>query len=142
MDFEGLDVLDLFSGTGSISYEFASRGVREVVAVENNFKCVSFIKQNLDVLKINTVKLIRMSVHEYIQKSQRTFDVVFADPPYDMPHLDRLPDELLSRKLLKPEGFFILEHGVSNNFSQHPLFFEKRVYGSVNFSFFKPSDES
>lgn len=140
VDFEGLEVLDLFSGTGSISYEFVSRGAKEVVAVENNFKCTGFISHNMEILKTDAIRLIKMSVHEYLLKCTRRFDVIFADPPYDMPRLERFPDEVLSRNLLKPDGFFILEHGASNNFSEHPLFFEKRVYGSVNFSFFKGPD--
>jgi len=74
-------------------------------------------------------------------KCTRTFDIIFADPPYDMPHLDKFAEAVLMHNLLKPDGLFILEHGASNDFSDHPFFFEKRVYGSVNFSFFKAPDQ-
>lgn len=135
-DFDDIEVLDLFSGTGSISYEFVSRGAREVVAVENNFKCLEFIKKNIEVLKIQNIKVLRMSAHEFVKACSKKFDVVFADPPYDMPNIVEFVENLISKDLLYPDGILIVEHSSSFNFSNMPGFTESRSYGSVNFSFF------
>ena len=135
-DFSELEVLDLFSGTGSIAYEFISRGVIDVVAVENHYKCVEFIKNNINILQIDNLKVVRMSAHEFINVCKRQFDIIFADPPYDMPHIPQFVENLRLKNLLKPNGIFILEHAATYNFSEIPGFIEKRSYGSVNFSFF------
>lgn len=135
-DFNEIEVLDLFSGTGSISYEFVSRGVKDVIAIENNFKCLAFIKKNIDVLKIDNIKVVRMSVHEFLNVCSKKFDIIFADPPYDMPNMIPFVENVISKNLLYPEGIFIVEHSSSYNFSEMPSFTEKRSYGSVNFSFF------
>jgi len=135
-DYDGLEILDLFSGTGSISYEFVSRGVKDVVVIENNFKCLEFIKNNINILKIDNIKVVRMNVHEFLKVCTKKFDIIFADPPYDMPNLLQFVENVKSKNILKPEGIFILEHSSMHNFSEFPGFTEKRSYGSVNFSFF------
>ena len=135
-DFDDIEVLDLFSGTGSISYEFVSRGAKEVIAIENNFKCLEFIKNNIAVLKIENIKVVRMSAHEFLKVCSKKFDIIFADPPYDMPNITEFVENVISKNLLYPEGLLIIEHSSAFNFSNMPGFTESRSYGSVNFSFF------
>lgn len=137
IDFEECVVLDLFAGTGSISYEFASRGVRRVVSVEMSDKHLDFIhkiRQELGLAKI--VYPIKMNVFRYIQQGKEKFDVVFADPPYEMKELPQLPELVMSSNLLNDNGIFILEHSAKQDFSQEPNFMEHRQYGNVNFSLF------
>jgi len=136
IDFNDIVVLDLFAGTGSISYEFISRGVKELICVENNFKCIDFIKTNISLLNIDNMKLVRMSVHEFLKICTRKFDIIFADPPYDMANMRLFVEKIKTYDLLSPEGFFILEHSDAYNFSDFDGFTEHRHYGSVNFSFF------
>ncbi len=138
-DFEDKKILDLFAGTGSISFEFASRGCRDVTCVESDHIHFEFICSVIDKLRLKQfVKPIRKDVFTVIQKIDRKFDFIFADPPYDLKRLTELPDRILQGSILSAEGLFILEHGKRNDFSSHPDFKEKRIYGSVHFSFFQP----
>ncbi|MEN8228597.1 MAG: RsmD family RNA methyltransferase [Bacteroidota bacterium] len=136
IDFEGLDILDLFSGTGSITYEFASRGVRSVVAVEMAPPLFKFIQQTVRELEMDQVSVIRGDAFRYLKKPYQSFDIVFADPPYDHPKLAELPDLVLSTDILHIDGIFILEHPASYTFTAHPRFFQHRKYGGVNFTMF------
>ena len=136
VDFESLVVLDLFSGTGSISFEFASRGAAVVHLIEKDSKHISFIKRMSDEMKFDNIKTIHIDVRAYLKACRFKYDIVFADPPYDLPWLDTLPDLVLSLGIIKEDGFFILEHPKAISFSSHRFFFEHRNYGSVNFSFF------
>lgn len=135
-DFEGLDILDLFAGTGSITYEFASRGVRSVVAVEMAPAHFKFIQQTCRELELDLVTVIRGDAFRYLKKPYQSFDIIFADPPYDHPRLAELPDLLLSTDILTEDGIFILEHPASIIFTAHPRFFQHRKYGGVNFTMF------
>jgi len=135
-DYDDIEVLDLFSGTGSISYEFISRGVKDVIAVENHYKCVEFIKNNIEILKISNLKVIRMGVNDFIKTCTKKFDIIFADPPFDMPNIPLLIENIREKQILKSDGIFILEHSKHLNFSKTLGFTENRSYGSVNFSFF------
>ena len=137
IDFEDIDVLDLFAGTGSIGLEFISRGARSVVSVEQSDRHCVFIRKVCNDLKIDNLMLIKGDVFRYIASARVKFDVIFADPPYDLQQLPLLPDLIFKHDLLKPEGLFILEHSAKNNFENHPNFLEHRHYGNVNFSFFK-----
>ena len=137
IDFEGIDVLDLFAGTGSISLEFISRGVNNVVSVEKNDLHCTFIRKTCTLLGVDNLLLTRGDVFRFLSSSHMKFDVIFADPPYDLQQLPLLPDLIFRHDLLKPEGLFILEHSAKNNFENHPNFLEHRHYGNVNFSFFK-----
>jgi 16S rRNA (guanine966-N2)-methyltransferase len=137
-DFEEIDVLDLFSGTGSISYEFASRGCKNIVSVENDFRSYSFIKKTAIDIKLEAVSAVKADVFSFIAKCKNSFDIVFADPPYQLDRIGELPDLILKSSVLKNEGMFILEHGKDQHFQENEYFQEKRVYGGVNFSFFKP----
>jgi len=135
VDFDELKVLDLFAGIGSISYEFASRGA-SVLAVESNLKCADFIKQTAEHLRIENFHVMRADVFAYIAKTRQTFDLIFADPPYDLSTMDLLPSLIFEYNLLNPNGLFILEHSESRDYSALSQFSELRKYGKVHFSFF------
>jgi 16S rRNA (guanine(966)-N(2))-methyltransferase RsmD len=135
VDFDELNVLDLFAGIGSMSYEFASRGAKSVLAIETNSKCVDFIKQTTQRLCIENLHIVRADVFAYIAKTRQTFDLIFADPPYDLSTIKLLPSLIFEYKLLNPNGLFILEHSERYDFSSVPKFLELRKYGKVHFSF-------
>ena len=150
MDLEGCRALDLFSGTGSISFELLSRGAAHVVSVEMGHTQQQFIQKVAAQLNVprNRHQLIRGDVFRYLNAppamsvgasapSAAPFDLIFADPPYDLAELDKLPDLVLQPGWLAPEGIFVLEHGKASDFSSHPLFQELRTYGAVHFSFFQ-----
>jgi 16S rRNA (guanine(966)-N(2))-methyltransferase RsmD len=137
LSFETLEVLDLFGGTGSISYEFASRGCRSITCVEKNFKHFRFIKDTIHKLELaNSITAIKSCAFKYIEKAPKTFDLIFADPPFDLPELDQLPDSIFQHDRLRTKGLFILEHSDKMSFSHHSHFQEVRKYGKVHFSFF------
>ena len=136
-DFSELTVLDLFSGTGSISYEFASRGCISVVSIESNFKHQNFIRQTIEDLGISNIKTIKSDAFRYVKSCRGKFDVIFADPPYDLKDIEVIPDTVFEQKILKNGGWLIVEHGDKTNFSKHPAFIDLRKYGGVNFSIFE-----
>jgi len=135
MDFEGIDMLDLFAGTGGIGLEFVSRGAREVTAVELAHTQQNFIIQTCKQLGIRNLSLIRGDVFRYLNACHISYDFIYADPPYALDRLEELPDLVLPR--LKEGGWFVLEHGKDRDFSLHPRHVETRRYGSVHFSFFQ-----
>lgn len=138
VDFEeGLSALDLFAGTGSISLELLSRGCSQVISVEKDTMHCSFIHKVMNEIKSSQWSTVNNDVFRYLSRCNLQFDIIFADPPYELKELATLPDVVFSKKLLKPEGFFILEHGKEYDFTQHAHFFQHRQYGSVNFSLFK-----
>lgn len=140
VDFEELKVLDLFSGTGSLCYEFASRGCPKITGIEKNFKHVSFINSTLKSLGIETVTIKKDDVFEFVSKCNETFDLIFADPPYDLPDLNKIPNAIFENNILKEDGILIIEHPKNINFSSHPKFQQQKSYGAVNFSFFEKSN--
>lgn len=140
IDFDGISALDLFSGTGAISIELASRGAKRVVGVEIDRHHVDFIRKTLRVLEEDSVQVINGDVFKFIKSTDDSFDFIFADPPYDLKTLETIPELVLGNKMIKPGGLFVLEHSKKNDFSQTMGFVEKRVYGSVNFSFFTARD--
>ena len=129
--------LDLFSGTGSITLELLSRGCSRVVSVEADSLHYSFICGFVEKLQDLNAFPVRADVFRFLSKCREQFDFIFADPPYALPQLEQLPDIILSQHLLREDGLFVLEHGKTQDFSQHPHFVDHRAYGSVNFSFFK-----
>lgn len=133
---EESDVLDLFSGTGSISYEFASRGARSVAAIELAPVHFRFIRDTCRALQMEQVSVIRADAYKYLKRPVQSFDIIFADPPYNHPGLPELPDLVFQTQILNKEGVFILEHPGSYSFTAHPHFIRQRKYGGVNFSFF------
>ena len=136
-NFTTKHVLDLFSGTGSMAYEFVSRGCAFVTLVENNFSHYKFILEIIDQLKIENAKVFKADVFKFLKKSPETFQIIFADPPFELPQFETIPDAVLSTSLLADDGVFILEHPKNFDFSKHPFFKEVRNYGKVNFSFFE-----
>ncbi|MDD3322511.1 MAG: 16S rRNA (guanine(966)-N(2))-methyltransferase RsmD [Paludibacter sp.] len=137
IDFEGIDVLDLFAGTGSISFEFVSRDCSSVISIEQNERHCAFIKKVCTDLKISTLQLIKTDVFRYIKSCHAQFDMIFADPPYELDKIADIPNHIFSHNLLKPDGLFVLEHSAKNKFELHPNFSDHRNYGNVNFSFFE-----
>ncbi len=137
IDFDGIVALDLFGGTGGISYELASRGAEQIICVEMNVKHFAFIKKTVADLAFDNISVLRADVFRYLKSCRKKFDVIFADPPYDLKNIDAIPDMVFKKELLLPDGLFILEHGKADNFENHDKFCEMRTYGSVNFSFFR-----
>ena len=137
VDFEELDVLDLFSGTGSISYEFASRGARSVTSVELNAVHHNFIRQTARELAFDNFYAVKANVFLYLKSCAKQFDLIFSDAPYDLDGSEEVVKLVFERDLLKEDGIFIFEHSKEKDFSQHENFWQLRSYGSVQFSFFK-----
>ena len=137
IDWEETTVLDLFSGTGSVALEFVSRGCPFVVNVETNQNHYNFICKAQELLGAKELFPVKADVFKYLQSVKQKFDLIFADPPYDLQSIDTIPDLIFKRELLKPEGVFILEHSRKQNFSAHPHFVAERKYGNVHFSFFE-----
>ena len=135
-NMEEMDILDLFSGTGSISYEFASRGARSVLSIEMEPKHYKFIQDTCRNLQMDQVSVIRADAFKYLRRPVQSFDIIFADPPFDHPGLSELPELIFSSAILNKEGLFILEHPGNYSFTAHPHFFQHRKYGGVNFTFF------
>lgn len=142
LDFEECTVLDLFAGTGAVSVEFVSRGVREAFSVDRNASCVNFIRSTAERLNLANLHAVRADAFEFIKGSRRGYDLVFADPPYDLENVDTLPDLVLEGGLLADEGFFILEHSEQHDYADHPAFWQMRRYGKVHFTFFHKATEA
>lgn len=136
-DIADLSVLDLFAGTGSITYEFASRGAKRISTVEMNSTHFRFIQQMVRQLDFVQVNPVRSDAYKVIRNPWEAYDLVFADPPFDLDGLENLPALVLDSELLEPGSWFILEHPARMRFSHIPGIFDHRHYGSVNFSFFK-----
>lgn len=136
-EFADLKVLDLFGGTGSIAFEFASRGASRVYCVEMARENASFIKLEALRLGLSNVTMVRDNVFDFLPICREKFDIIFADPPYALDGIESLPDTVFSLGLLHPECYFILEHGSEHSFVNHPRFVKERTYGRVHFSFFQ-----
>jgi 16S rRNA (guanine966-N2)-methyltransferase len=134
-DFDRLQVLDLFAGTGSISYEFASRG-SQVDLIEKDYRSIAFINDTIQKLKISTIQTIKGDVFKAIRYLDKKYDIVFADPPYAMKNIPELPRIIFEQQLLNTDGWFILEHSDQKKFIGNPQLKDTRSYGSVNFSIF------
>lgn len=136
VDLTDCSVVDLFSGTGAITYEFASRGARSVLAIENNRFNVRFISRSLEELDIHVADVYNWDVFDWINQEKAKFEVVFADPPFDHPKLGELPGLIETSGIVAPGGIFVLEHPDSFSFDANPHFRDHRRYGGVNFTFF------
>lgn len=136
VDFEEADALDLFAGTGAVSFEMLSRGARSVTAVEKALTQQKFIAKVAQTLGDPAFRLVRGDALRFIESAPGSFDLVFADPPYDMEGFGDIPEAVLSSGLLRPGAVFVMEHSRKYDFSALPHFKEHRAYGSVNFSIF------
>jgi 16S rRNA (guanine(966)-N(2))-methyltransferase RsmD len=137
IQWDGLDALDLFAGTGSISFEMLSRGCRSVTAVEQDRFHAGFIYKVSGELKTAGLRLIRGDAMRFLNVSKKeSFDFIFADPPYSFASLPEIPRIVMEKNLLREGGIFVMEHSKEHDFSGIPLFNQRRVYGAVNFSIF------
>ena len=137
-DWSLIKVLDLFAGTGNISYEFASRGVNEVFSVDKNSHCIKFIQQTAKKLDLG-IKTIQIDALKYLSSISMNFDIIFADPPYDIDKqiYFKLVNIIFENNRLKKNGVLIIEHFEQKYLEAHPKFSQSRKYGSNIFSFFE-----
>lgn len=140
-NFFTVDVLDLFSGTGNIAYEFISRGSKSLFAVDSNTRCIKFIEQTFERLNAPpTIQANKSDAIQFLMNTHRTFDIIFADPPYDLAIAEQLHQLIVERNLLNRKGVFVFEHEASKDYSSLLNFREKRKYGNAAFSFFTKPD--
>ncbi len=136
IDFQDISALDLFAGTGNISYELFSRGAK-VTAVDTDFRCTRFILDTIKKLDIDRITVVKADVFRFLHMHRLSYDLIFADPPFDSKYYNELVETILNKKMLNPDGWLVVEHPKSNDFSAYPGFVELRRYGKVHFSFFQ-----
>jgi len=136
ISIQGIKTLDLFGGTGSISYELASRGAADLTIIEKDPKMYQFIKNKIEELQIENCRVEKLDVFRFLENCTQKFDLIFAGPPYALTNIDDLPQLIISKELLKPGGWFILEHTPANNYENESLFKAMRNYGTTVFSIF------
>jgi N6-adenine-specific methylase len=137
MDFEQIKALDLFSGTGGMAFEMASRGAASVLAVDIHFKCVQYINATAKKLELSAIKAIKTDVLKFISNCKDEFDFIFIDPPYDLPQLPQLPARIVTQGMLKPGAIMVLEHSSTRSMGIQPNLVETRKYGYSSFSFYQ-----
>jgi 16S rRNA (guanine966-N2)-methyltransferase len=137
IEFNNIKVLDLFCGTGNITYEFASRGAQQVISVDRSIHCINYIKDTSRQHGLTQIKTFKADIFKYLQLETEQYDLIFADPPYDMNHIPEIPKIVFDKGLLSPDGLLIVEHQSMQSLSNHPAFVEQRKYGHSSFSFFK-----
>lgn len=133
---QGISTLDLFGGTGCISFELASRGAARQILVERDIKQIKFIERTAKDLGITQLKIVRADVKQFIGHCREKFDFIFAGPPYAYGEIDRIPDWIFSQNLLSASGWFVLEHTSEHRFEGHPKLARQRNYGTTIFSIF------
>ena len=136
LDIEELKTLDLFGGTGSISYELASRGAKDLTIVEKDSKMYEFIKKTANELKLVNFNVLKMDVFRFIEQCVSKFDFIFAGPPYALGNIDDLPRLIFEKQLLNNKGWFVLEHTPKNDYKKFPFYTTERNYGTTVFSIF------
>ena len=136
--FEDVSVLDLFSGTGNISFEFASRATATITAVDNHTGCAKFISKIAEELNFE-INVLKNDVFKFLERTKSKYDIIFADPPYNLDSVEfsKISELVFSNALLQEDGLLIIEHGEQTDLSQLANFKEKRKYGGNVFSFFK-----
>ncbi len=135
-DFGEVRVLDLFSGTGGMTFEFISRGCGSIEAVDNNYHCVKFIRDTAVKFGVENVKVHKAAASAFMRNTEQQYDIIFADPPYNRLEILHLPMLAFERNLVAPGGWFILEHQSVHDLKGMPHYKDKRVYGNVGFSIF------
>ncbi len=133
----GKSALDLFSGSGSVGLEFVSRGCTNVLSVDSNQRCVSWIREISKTLNAHELTALRSDVFRFMEQTLTTFDIIFADPPYSLEGIETISRLVFKNNLLNTNGWLVVEHPKLIDFSDQPHFVEHRKYGKVNFSFFK-----
>lgn len=141
ISFDGISTLDLFGGTGSISYELASRGASELTIVEKDPAMHQFIRTTLNELKIENAEVIRMDIFQFLHNHSKQYDFIFAGPPYALGTIDEIPKIILGQSLLATNGVFVLEHTPRNQYELFEGFWFQRNYGTTVFSFFRKNEE-
>jgi len=136
-DFETCSVLDLFCGTGNLTFEFASRNAEKVLAVDLGYGCVNWVKQTAQKFEFNQVEVRKGDVFKMLKQMTGAYDLIFADPPYNMPNIPQLPILVREQQLLKPEGLLVVEHQSHMKLNSQPGYTETRKYGNSSFSFFE-----
>ena len=136
LDFDNLKTLDLFGGTGSISYELASRGATDLTIVEKDTAMYEFIKKTSSALQLENFQVLKTDVFKFILQSDDKFDFIFAGPPYALTTIDDLPKIIFEKQLLNKKGLFVLEHTPKNDYKSFPFYNSERNYGTTVFSFF------
>jgi 16S rRNA (guanine(966)-N(2))-methyltransferase RsmD len=134
--FDEIKALDLFGGTGSISYELASRGVTDLTIVEKDNSMFAFIKKTAGELRIENLKAVKTDVFKFINQCSEKFDFIFAGPPYALTNIDDLPRMIFEKELLNKNGWFVLEHTPRNDYKLHPFYATERNYGTTVFTTF------
>lgn len=142
LDFEGIKTLDLFGGTGSISYELASRGAEDLTLIERDPITLDFIKKTVKELDIaDILHIVKGDVFKYMKICTEQFNFIFAGPPYALQNIDELPLLVFEKNLLLPGGIFVLEHTPRNDYQNHPRFQRMKNYGTTVFTFFTQPTE-
>lgn len=143
MDFEDTKTCDIFGGTGSISYELASRGAGDLTLIERDATSIQFIKKTAQALGIlEKMHIIKGDVFKFMKQSTESYDFIFAGPPYALETIDDLPQLVFEKKMLAPDGIFVLEHTPRNDYQQHPCFLRMKNYGTTVFSFFQQPSQA
>ncbi len=142
LNFEGLKTLDLFGGTGSISYELASRGAGDLTIVEKDNSMFDFIKKTAAALKIENIRFFKMDVFKFLESCNSQYDFIFAGPPYALTTIDEIPKIIVKKKLLSGNGIFVLEHTPRNDYKNFEKYSFEKNYGTTIFSFFKNGDNN
>jgi 16S rRNA (guanine966-N2)-methyltransferase len=135
-EIEGLKTLDLFGGTGSISFELASRGAGDLTIVEKDSQMLDFIRKTAETLGLNQMKIVPSDVFRFLKNNKEQFDFIFAGPPYALETIDQIPVHIVDGNFLKKNGWFVLEHTPRNRYKDFPLFVKERNYGTTLFSIF------
>jgi 16S rRNA (guanine966-N2)-methyltransferase len=134
-NWDECEALDLFCGTGSLTYELASRGCKQVTAVDISNGCCNFVRKNIKHFELTNVITVRSDALSFLRSHTAPFDIILCDPPYEYPHYPVIPELVFSRNLLNETGWLVIEHSKRTSFNEHPNFLQQRSYGEVNFSF-------
>lgn len=139
--FDEIKVLDLFAGTGNMSYEFASRGCDDITGVDKDPHCIRFMEKMAGEMELTGFRIVRADVMDYLKRDFHEYDIIFADPPYDFEKYEQLVESIWLKNLLKKDGQLIVEHDIRRKLNELPNYQNTRKYGKVSFSFFYPSAE-
>ncbi len=139
-DFENCSVLDLFCGTGNISIEFASRGIKQVRAVDKHSGCIYWVKSLVEKHNLQEIEVHKADVFKFLEQQGETYQIIFADPPYNIPNIPLIPQLVMKNNLLSDNGMLIVEHPSLLKLNDQPGYTETRRYGNSSFSFFEKTN--